>query len=299
MSTSVQAATQPRVQYAEKVALASAAGHAEFDAYGRRFALSLQSNDRALNRLKAAHPQTLAGYRLWRGALDGQPGSWTRLTEHAGRFEGAIWDGRDLYVVASYAQVANYLTTPMTAAPADTVVFRLSDTLDFLPKGYCATEPASNGLAANNGLVQYRNLVAELQVVASGPAQQIQMAEQMDMIQDLDMAVVQAVVQQLLKASNSKLRLAANISARSLMRPAFAEKLLTVMRYAQPVRGRLIFEITESAAIGDLQRADALVRGLRRGGASICLDGFGSGTASFDYLRQVCPCADCRASRSE
>jgi len=119
------------------------------------------------------------------------------------------------------------------------------------------------------------------------PAQQIQMAEQMDMIQDLDMAVVQAVVQQLLKASNSKLRLAANISARSLMRPAFAEKLLTVMRYAQPVRGRLIFEITESAAIGDLQRADALVRGLRRGGASICLDGFGSGTASFDYLRQV------------
>ena len=56
------------------------------------------------------------------------------------------------------------------------------------------------------------------------------------MIQDLDIAVVQAVVQQLLKSSNTKLRLAANISARSLMRPAFAEKLLTVMRYAQQVR---------------------------------------------------------------
>jgi EAL domain-containing protein (putative c-di-GMP-specific phosphodiesterase class I) len=121
----------------------------------------------------------------------------------------------------------------------------------------------------------------------ASPAEKIQMAEEMDMIQDLDMAVVQAVVQQLLKASNSKLRLAANISARSLMRPQFAEKLLTVMRYAQPVRGRLIFEITESAALGDLQRADALVRGLRRAGAGICLDGFGSGTASFDYLRQV------------
>jgi EAL domain-containing protein (putative c-di-GMP-specific phosphodiesterase class I) len=121
----------------------------------------------------------------------------------------------------------------------------------------------------------------------ASPAQQIQMAEEMDMIQDLDMAVVQAVVQQLLKSDNPKLRLAANISARSLMRPAFAEKLLTVMRYAQQARGRLIFEITESAALGDLQRADALVRGLRRGGANICLDGFGAGTASFDYLRQV------------
>lgn len=119
------------------------------------------------------------------------------------------------------------------------------------------------------------------------PAQQIKMAEEMDMIQDLDMAVVQAVVQQLLKTSNSKLRLAANISARSLRRPVFAEKLLTVMRYAQPVRGRLIFEITESSALGDLQQADALVRGLRRAGAGICLDGFGAGTASFDYLRQV------------
>ena len=29
------------------------------------------------------------------------------------------------------------------------------------------------------------------------------------------------------------------------------------------------------------------LKGLRRGGAGICLDGFGSGSASFDYLRAV------------
>ena len=175
-SATAQAATQPRVQYAEKVALSTSAGHAEFDAYGRRFALSLQSNDRALARLKAEHPKALAGYRLWRGALDGQSGSWTRLTEHGGRVEGAIWDGHDLYVVGSYAEVANYLTAPLAAGPEDTVVFRLSDTTDFLPPGYCATEPSATGLAPNNGLVQYRNLVAELQVVSSGPTQQIEIA---------------------------------------------------------------------------------------------------------------------------
>jgi EAL domain-containing protein (putative c-di-GMP-specific phosphodiesterase class I) len=122
---------------------------------------------------------------------------------------------------------------------------------------------------------------------SESPADAIQMAEEMELIQELDLAVVQAVVQQLLKPDNAKLRLAANISARSLMKPAFAEKILTTMRYAQPARGRLIFEITESAALGDLQRADALVRGLRRAGAAICLDGFGAGTASFDYLRAV------------
>jgi hypothetical protein len=175
-SMTVQAATQPRVQYAEKVTLSASAGHAEFDAYGRRFALSLRSNDRAMARLRAAHPRSLAGYHLWRGDLEGQPGSWTRLTERAGRLEGVIWDGRDLYVVGSHAEIANYLTTPMAARPEDTVVFRLSDTLDFLPKGYCATGPAADGLALNNGLVQYRNLVAELQVVAAGPTQQIEIA---------------------------------------------------------------------------------------------------------------------------
>ena len=121
----------------------------------------------------------------------------------------------------------------------------------------------------------------------ASPADAIHMAEEMDLISDLDLAVVQAVVQQLMKPANSRLRLAANISARSLMRPAFAEKLLTTLRYAQPARGRLIFEITESQNLGDLQRADALIRGLRRGGATICLDGFGSGASSFDYLRQV------------
>ena len=121
----------------------------------------------------------------------------------------------------------------------------------------------------------------------ASPAESIQMAEELDLIQDLDLAVIQAVVQQLMKPANTRLRLAANISARSLMRPAFAERLLTTLRYAQPARGRLIFEITESAALGDLQRADALVKGLRRGGATICLDGFGGGSNSLDYLRSI------------
>jgi hypothetical protein len=176
VSMTVEAATQPRVQYAEKVALSTSAGRAEFDAFGRRFALSLEPNDRALAKLRTTHAESLAGYRLWRGALEGQPDSWTRLAEIGGRLEGVIWDGRDLYVVGSYAEVANYLSAPMLARPGDTVVFRLSDTLDFLPQGYCATAPTPEGLAANNGLVQYRNLVAELQVVAPGPTQQIQIA---------------------------------------------------------------------------------------------------------------------------
>jgi EAL domain-containing protein (putative c-di-GMP-specific phosphodiesterase class I) len=138
---------------------------------------------------------------------------------------------------------------------------------------------------ASNDVDHYETFV---RLGAEGsPAESVAMAEDMDLIQDLDMAVVRAAVEQLQKPANKRLRLAANISARSLMRPSFAESLLTTLRHAQTVRGRIIFEITESAALGDLQRADALVRGLKRGGAGICLDGFGSGAGAFDYLRAV------------
>ena len=90
--------------------------------------------------------------------------------------QGVIWDGRDLYVVTSYDRIASYLHTPVAARPGDTIVFRLSDTLNFLPSGYCGVGPSSDGLASNNGLVQYRNMVAELQLVAAGPTRQIEIS---------------------------------------------------------------------------------------------------------------------------
>ena len=69
---------------------------AQFDAYGRRFSLTLADNERVLAKLPAQRKQQLKPYRLVRGALDGQPGSWVRLTESAAGIEGAIWDGHDL-----------------------------------------------------------------------------------------------------------------------------------------------------------------------------------------------------------
>jgi EAL domain-containing protein (putative c-di-GMP-specific phosphodiesterase class I) len=119
------------------------------------------------------------------------------------------------------------------------------------------------------------------------PALAIQMAEEMDLIHDLDLAVVQAVLRELLKPGRERLRLAANVSARSLTQTAFVERLLATLKAAPKARGRLIFEITESAAIDDVQRAGAVVRRLRRDGASVCLDGFGAGASSFDLLRGI------------
>ena len=121
------------------------------------------------------------------------------------------------------------------------------------------------------------------------PAQSILMAEGMDIIQDLDFAVVQAVMAELKRPGRGMIKLAANISARSLMQPAFAGKLLDLVQAgaANGVRGRLIVEITESASIEDLPAADARVRKLRKEGCRVALDDFGAGAASLDYLRAI------------
>jgi len=47
------------------------------------------------------------------------------------------------------------------------------------------------------------------------------------------------------------------------------------------------FELTESTAIGQLARAEALMRRLRKLGCNIALDDFGTGLSSLAYLRSL------------
>ena len=169
---------QMQIQFAEKVQLKATSGHSEFDAYGRRFSLELEPNDRLLAILPEIQRTQLAGTELMRGKLDGAPGSWVRLTQMGASLEGAIWDGHDLYVVSSLARIAKNLTTPIIdAAPGQTVVYRLSDTLNSLPEAFCGLEDRSDAEPKSgvSGLKQYQALVAQLAATVV-PSDQLEIA---------------------------------------------------------------------------------------------------------------------------
>jgi hypothetical protein len=171
-------AQEMRIQFAEKVAIEAAAGTTEFDAYGRRFTLELESNDRLVSAL-AARGKLQAGNRLFRGMVRGMAGSWVRLARVGDSLEGAIWDGNELYVVTRHSSIAPNLSLALDASPAQTVVYRLSDSINGLSPEYCGVERGlpSSKVGSTSALKQYQSIVAELRANAAlVPTEQLDIA---------------------------------------------------------------------------------------------------------------------------
>jgi EAL domain-containing protein (putative c-di-GMP-specific phosphodiesterase class I) len=119
----------------------------------------------------------------------------------------------------------------------------------------------------------------------ASPFPLIRMAEELDLIQPLDLAILEQTVERL--AVDGKLTLAVNISGRTIGSPDFVEAVRAMLVGRPQVRGRLMLELTESAAIDDLPLADRHLQALRAEGCQICLDDFGAGAASLAYLQQL------------
>jgi EAL domain-containing protein (putative c-di-GMP-specific phosphodiesterase class I)/GGDEF domain-containing protein len=113
----------------------------------------------------------------------------------------------------------------------------------------------------------------------------IRMAEEMELIEGLDLAIFEQALEQV--AATPGLKLAVNVSGRTISSPAFIDQACRLLAAHARARGRLMVELTESAAIGDLLVADRHLQALRAQGCEICLDDFGAGAASLAYLQQL------------
>jgi len=80
---------------------------------------------------------------------------------------------------------------------------------------------------------------------------------------------------------------AINISGLSLGDETFADFVLRELTEAGVAPSRVQFEITETSAINNLERALIFIHKLRAAGCSFALDDFGRGVSSLAYLRQL------------
>jgi len=120
----------------------------------------------------------------------------------------------------------------------------------------------------------------------ASPADTIRLAEELDMIADFDLTVARTVVA-VLEAEPATCKIAVNLSARSLMLPRFVSAFEALMVSRPAIRRRLLLEVTETQALEDLDAANAILQRLRSQGHVVCLDDFGAGAASLDYLRRL------------
>ena len=80
---------------------------------------------------------------------------------------------------------------------------------------------------------------------------------------------------------------AVNLSGASLKDPAFRRMLLARLDDNPALGPHLCFEITETAAIGNLAVVNEFIEAMRAFGCSFALDDFGSGLSSFTYLKNL------------
>jgi EAL domain-containing protein (putative c-di-GMP-specific phosphodiesterase class I) len=140
-------------------------------------------------------------------------------------------------------------------------------------------------VALADGAIHHFEALARFEVDAS-PADTIRLAEELGLIAEFDMAVLNHVAG-VLRASEPRVRIAVNVSADTLLRPAFLEGVVQATSGDGTLPARLLVEITETQKIADLPQAGQVIAALRAEGHVVCIDDFGVGAASLDYLRRL------------
>jgi diguanylate cyclase (GGDEF)-like protein/PAS domain S-box-containing protein len=118
------------------------------------------------------------------------------------------------------------------------------------------------------------------------PAQEfVPIIEQLGFIRLIDRYVLDKVVAEL--SAHPEVRLGFNISGLTAADRPWLRALVSKVRHRPDIASRLIVEITETAALYDIEESARFVSAVRHAGCSVALDDFGAGHTSLRYLQSL------------
>ncbi len=127
--------------------------------------------------------------------------------------------------------------------------------------------------------------------VIVGPDHFMSAAQRYQLMPTIDRWVIGRAIEMLKPHSKlldaGQLVFSINFTGQSLQDAEFPEHVAKLIEESGVNPAALCFELTESAAIGNLARAEMLMRRLRKLGCNVALDDFGIGLSSLAYLRTL------------
>jgi PAS domain S-box-containing protein len=116
------------------------------------------------------------------------------------------------------------------------------------------------------------------------PGSFLPVAEKYGLIGEIDRWVITQAAR---RAATGGRVIEANLSAASIGASDFLPFIEQQIREAHADPANLVFEITETALMGDITAGEAFARGLAALGCGLALDDFGTGFGSFTYLKKL------------
>lgn len=113
-------------------------------------------------------------------------------------------------------------------------------------------------------------------------------AERYNLIEKIDSWVVKKIIDwlQVNHRAMEGIMFSVNLSGRSIGSPTFHRYLQEVLSESGIDLQCLCFEITETAAVDNIEKSVEFIAAIKKLGAKISLDDFGTGLSSFSYLKQ-------------
>jgi diguanylate cyclase (GGDEF)-like protein/PAS domain S-box-containing protein/excisionase family DNA binding protein len=120
------------------------------------------------------------------------------------------------------------------------------------------------------------------------PSTFIELAESLSIVQEIDYYVVERLLEFMAQHNQigKKLRYFVNLSRVSISDQRWIKRFVTLLRTSGVDPSQLVFEITETAAMSEIDVTLTFISRLKEMGCRFALDDFGAGFSSFYYLKR-------------